>query len=100
MVVAVDMEVLMRAHRVLRSARRFRRGRGALLWLAVSTVVLVVQGCAMPPGPQAGADPSDASARVPVASYRSVTRGYESRRPVEPAPWRERNDSVAPEQKP
>lgn len=90
----------MRAHRVVRSVRHFRRGRGALLWLAMSVPVLLAQGCAMRPGPQASADPSDAAARVPTASYRSVTRGYDSRRPVEPAPWRERNDSVAPEQKP
>ncbi|AMN42042.1 hypothetical protein [Rhodoplanes sp. Z2-YC6860] len=90
----------MRAHRVVRSVRHFWRRRGALLWLAVSGPMLLVQGCAISPGPQAGADPSDAAARVPTSSYRSVTRGYESRRPVEPAPWRERNDSVAPEQKP
>ena len=90
----------MRAHRVVRSVRHFWRGRGALLLLAASMPALLAQGCAMPPGPQALVDPSDATARVPTASYRSVTRGYESRRPVEPAPWRERNDSVAPGQKP
>lgn len=90
----------MRAHRVVRSVHHFGWGRRALLRLAVGLPVLLAQGCAMPIGPQAGADPSDPAARTAPAAYRSVTRGYESRRPVEPAPWRERNDSVAPESKP
>jgi len=90
----------MRAHRVVRSVRRFLRAWRALLWLAGGVLVLLAQGCAMPTGPQAGADPSDAATRTAPAAYRSVIRGYESRRPVEPAPWRERNDSVAPEPKP
>ena len=94
----------MRAHRVVRSVRHFGWGRGALLrlafWLAVGVPVLLAQGCAMPPGPQASADPSDSAVRTPASSYRSVIRGYDSRRPIEPAPWRERNDSVAPEPKP
>jgi hypothetical protein len=69
-------------------------------WLVIGVPLLLTQGCAVAPDPQAGADPADAASRVPAASYRSVTRGYESRRPVEPAPWRERNENVTPEQKP
>jgi hypothetical protein len=46
--------------------------------------------------PLAGPDPSDPAARVPPAAYRSTLGGYSSRRPVEPAPWREQNERVAP----
>ncbi|MBI3435097.1 MAG: hypothetical protein HY056_08480 [Proteobacteria bacterium] len=53
-------------------------------------------GCAAPPLPYSGADPADPQASVPPARYRSSVAGYVSRRPVEPAPWRERNDRVAP----
>lgn len=64
---------------------------------ALFVTVVLLQGCVTPSDTRlAVADPSDAAARVPGTNYRAVTRGYQSRRPVEPAPWRERNDSVAP----
>ena len=47
----------------------------------------------------AGPDPSDPKARAPVTAYRPVLGGYVSQRPVEPAPWREQNDRIAPTQK-
>jgi hypothetical protein len=43
--------------------------------------------------------PADPETRVRAAPYRSVTSGYVSRRPVEPRPWRGRNDAVAPQEK-
>jgi len=36
---------------------------------------------------------------VPAATYRPVLGGYVSQRPVDPAPWREQNDRVAPAEK-
>jgi hypothetical protein len=92
----------MRAHQAVRSARHrgwglnASRRPGALLALCVAA--WAGQGCIDPPG-LAGSDPSDPAARAPAAPYRSVTSGYQSRRPVEPAPWRERNDRVAPAEK-
>lgn len=41
-------------------------------------------------------DPADPAAAVRPAGYRPVTAGYQSQRPVEPRPWREQNDRVAP----
>jgi hypothetical protein len=52
-----------------------------------------------PERPTAGPDPSHPTARVPATAYRPVLGGYVSQRPVEPAPWREQNDRVAPAEK-
>jgi hypothetical protein len=49
-----------------------------------------------PSAPYAGPDPSDPGVRVPAVDYRSTIGRYTSRRPVEPAPWREQNERVAP----
>lgn len=49
--------------------------------------------------PISGPDPSDPHVRAPATAYRPVLGGYVSQRPVEPAPWREQNDRVAPSQK-
>ncbi len=46
--------------------------------------------------PTAGPEPSQPSARVPAVGYRSTTAPYVSRRPVDPAPWSEQNERVAP----
>lgn len=94
----------MRTHPVMRAARRC--GWGLNIWrrsalLPLGLAVAILQGCASPaPVALADADPSDAAARVPAAVYRPVVGDYRSRRPVEPAPWRERNDSVSPAPKP
>ena len=54
-------------------------------------------GCAsVPPRPLAGADPADPAARVPAVRYRSTIGPYASQRPVDPAPWAEQNERVAP----
>ena len=57
---------------------------------------LMAAGCsAVPPAPPALA--ADPQVPVPAARYSSVTAPYTSQRPVEPLPWRERNERVAPQ---
>lgn len=76
--------------------------RRSTLWrYRLATVLaagaLLAQGCApIPPQPFAGAEVSNPDIRVPATAYRPVLGTYSSQRPVEPAPWRERNDRVAP----
>jgi len=63
-------------------------------------LALVGQGCsAPPPAPVAGPDPANPQARVPSSAYRSTIGSYTSQRPVEPAPWGEQNQRVAPQPK-
>ena len=58
-------------------------------------------GCsALPPAPLTGSNPSDPGAAAPRAGYRAVVGPYASRRPGEPAEWREQNERIAPEVKP
>ena len=89
----------MSARVCLRSAVRMRR---LVPWcyaahVTLISVALLAQGCAAsPPRPFQGADASNADVRVPPTTYRPVLGTYSSQRPVEPAPWRERNDRVAP----
>ena len=95
----------MRAHPVMRAARHcvrnFNIWRRWSALLLLGLALLILQGCASPaPVPLADADPSNAAAPAPTASYRPVGGDYQSRRPVEPAPWRERNESVSPAPKP
>ena len=59
-------------------------------------LALLVTGCGgIPAIPLAGRDPAEP---VPVAGvgYRSTIAPYQSRRPVDPAPWTEQNQRVAP----
>jgi len=49
--------------------------------------------------PLASADPADPAARVARVGYRPTIAPYTSLRPATPAPWRERNDGVAPQPK-
>jgi hypothetical protein len=58
---------------------------------------LFAQGCRTdPPAPTAGPDPSDPRAPVSRSTYQSTLGSYTSQRPVEPTPWREQNQGVAP----
>ena len=67
--------------------------------LGAVLLCLLTSACfSTPERPVAGPDPSDPNARTP-ATYRPVLGGYVSQRPVEPAPWREQNDRVAPAEK-
>lgn len=68
--------------------------------VALGTIALVIAGCAAPATNPQVANPADASARLQATSYRSVVSGYESSRPSDPLPWRERNERVTPEAKP
>jgi hypothetical protein len=45
-------------------------------------------------------DPSNPSQPVPPATYRPVTSGLQSFRPVDPLPWGSQNQNVAPKPKP
>jgi hypothetical protein len=68
-------------------------------WLpaALTAGIFLIQGCATtPPRPFAGDKASDQNVRVPPAAYRAVLGNYSSQRPIEPAPWHEPNDRVAP----
>jgi hypothetical protein len=44
-------------------------------------------------------DPADPAARTAGVGYRSTVAPYTAQRPASPAPWRARNDSVAPQPK-
>jgi hypothetical protein len=44
-------------------------------------------------------NPADPWAPAPHVGYRSTIGPYKSRRPVEPAPWTEQNQRVAPQPK-
>ncbi|GLR88395.1 hypothetical protein [Bradyrhizobium iriomotense] len=70
------------------------------IWPILAASVLALSGC-MPATttPLASADPADPAAKVAPARYRSTIAPYNSLRPAAPAPWRERNDSVAPRPK-
>jgi hypothetical protein len=82
--------------------RLLSRATGARIVPVAGTVLLCLLTAAClstPERPAAGAGPSDPKVRVPAAAYRPILGGYVSQRPVEPAPWREQNDRVAPAQK-
>lgn len=65
--------------------------------LAALLVAALLAACAAaPPSPLAGRDPSEPDARTRTVSYRSTIAPYASRRPVEPKPWQEQNERVAP----
>jgi hypothetical protein len=86
------MFVMLRV-RAAASARRV----GALGVPAALLLATVAQGCSVAPTASfGGPEPSDPSVRVAGAAYRSTFRSYLSQRPVEPRPWREQNERVAP----
>jgi hypothetical protein len=53
-----------------------------------------------PRPPIAGSHPADPAAPAPPATYRPALGDYRSYRPVEPKPWTEQNQQVAPAEKP
>ncbi|SFK17455.1 hypothetical protein [Bradyrhizobium sp. cf659] len=68
-------------------------------WPLLAFAALALSGC-MPATTQiASADPADPSAKVARVGYRSTVAPYTSLRPATPAPWRDRNDAVAPQPK-
>jgi len=76
------------------------RGEHSLFsWPLLALIALALAGC-MPATTQvATADPADPAAKVAPVGYRSTTAPYTSLRPATPAPWRDRNDAVAPQPK-
>lgn len=75
-------------------------GRYAIFKSAISGAIVAltigVAGCTPATMRMAGADPADPAARAAGVGYRSTIAPYTALRPSAPAPWRERNDSVAP----
>jgi hypothetical protein len=66
----------------------------------VALLCLPFAACmSVPERPLAGPDPSDPTVRVRATEYRPVLGSYAAQRPVEPAPWREQNERVAPAEK-
>jgi hypothetical protein len=58
---------------------------------------LLITGCkTSAPYVAAGIDPADANAPVAATSHRSTIGTYVRLRPVEPRPWVEQNQGVAP----
>ena len=64
--------------------------------IGVAALGLLMASCMTQPTPYAGPDPSDPKIPVPAVRYRSPIARHTSQRPVEPAPWREQNERVAP----
>lgn len=62
-------------------------------------LALLAASCTKPPLPLAGIDPADPGSPTSPIRYQSTLGVYESARPVAPAPWRERNERVAPKPK-
>jgi hypothetical protein len=65
---------------------------GAVLALALATA-----GCTPATTRLAGPDPADPARGSAGIGYRSTVAPYTSLRPSTPAPWRERNERVAPQ---
>jgi hypothetical protein len=63
----------------------------------VAAAALVLSGCSASLPTTLGLDPADPAERVPGARYNTVTAGTEDHGPVDPKPWTEQNQSVAPQ---
>jgi len=70
-----------------------------LLSTALIPMVMLAACRDAPAPPLAGPHPADPAAPTAGVRYRSTTGGYTSQRPVEPAPWGEQNQRVAPQPK-
>jgi hypothetical protein len=64
--------------------------------LAALTAASVLSACMPATVRLVGRDPADPAAKVAGVGYRSTIASYTSMRPSTPAPWRGRNDDVAP----
>ena len=68
--------------------------------LLMPAAVFGLAGCQPKTISLAGADPADPAARITPIHDRATTSPYVSLRPASPAPWRQRNDDVAPRSAP
>jgi hypothetical protein len=88
-------------HIAVRTGSMKRTGPGACATAKVSvllTLLFALGACTAAPRLHAFAgDPADPAARVPATKYRSTLGPYTSLRPVDPLPWREQNERVAPQ---
>ena len=80
-----------------RDKKRYSNAKAG--WVVSVFSALLTDACAAPPPPRAPTA-ADAGVAVPAARYSSVTAPYARQRPVEPLPWREQNERVAPQAKP
>lgn len=84
-----------------RAAVATARGRRAFGRRAAAAFIgaMLLSACVPETTRLAGHDPADPAANVAPAGYSPPLAPYTSLRPAAPAPWRERNDSVAPQTK-
>lgn len=75
-----------------------RSARVSVRVAAIGFATLLLAGCGASTQNRllAGAAPSEPSSPTRPVGYSSVTAGYVSQRPVNPAPWRQRNEHVTP----
>ena len=66
-------------------------------FVSVFLLALLIAACARGPAPLVEA--ADPFAPVPTVRHSSAIGTYQSQRPVDPAPWREQNERVAPRPK-
>jgi len=76
-----------------------RGGNFRFNWPLLAAATLALSGCMPATTSVDGADPADPAANAARVDYRATVAPYTSLRPAAPAPWRERNDSVAPQPK-
>ena len=92
----------MSSHPRAKSAR-IAADRRLISALATSALLLAValtsSGCMQAAAQVAAKDPADPAAPVARTGYRSTIAPYAPLRPSTPAPWRGRNDDVAPKPK-
>lgn len=80
------------------SARSTGRRRARMQVAGASiALAMLLAGCNPKTTQLAARDPADPAAPVPTVGYRSTIAPYTSLRPATPAPWRERNEQVAPQ---
>ena len=91
----------MSSHSQAKSARiaADRRLISALAMGALILVAVTASGCMQATAQVAAKDPADPAATVARTGYRSTIAPYAPLRPSTPAPWRGRNDDVAPKPK-
>jgi hypothetical protein len=79
-----------------KSAASTARGRHfRFQWSLLAVGAFAFSGCMPATTSVAGADPADPTAKVARVGYRATIAPYTSLRPATPAPWRERNDAAA-----
>jgi hypothetical protein len=86
----------------LASARAFlKTGHAAPYRLCISVPALAICAALTACAPRPEIPPvAQAESRAAATGYSPVLSGYRSARPAEAKPWRERNDAVAPKEKP